>query len=212
MSWPQIARALRSAREFIDWHRRAFAALLAGIAVLAGLSSLSPHPPPSRQIWIAARDLTGGAPLTSRDVTAVAFPLADVPAGALAGSASVVGRLLAAPVRRGEPLTDVRLLAPSLLAALNRPGLVAVPVRVADGPAAAALVRSGDIVDVLGTSVADDGSQLGTTRVVVASVTVLAVPPTGDDAGLVVVAATPGQANALADATSTDRLSVVLRR
>jgi Flp pilus assembly protein CpaB len=61
----------------------------------------------------------------------------------------VLGRLVAGPVRRGEPLTDVRLLGPSLLAAVARgPDVVAVPVRFADA-GAAALLRPGDRVDVL---------------------------------------------------------------
>jgi Flp pilus assembly protein CpaB len=112
------------------------------------------------------------------------------------------------------------LLEPSLLAALGRPGLVAVPIRLADGPAAAALTRAGDLVDVLGTPGDDGGgastSTTGSTRVVASGLTVLAVPArdgSGDDgAGLVVVAATSTQAARLADAATTTRLSLALLR
>jgi hypothetical protein len=40
------------------------------------------------------------------------------------------GRTLAGPVRAGEPVTDVRLVSPSLAA--GYPGRVLVPVRIAD--------------------------------------------------------------------------------
>ena len=54
-----------------------------------------------------------------------------MPAGALRDVTALLGRVLAAPVRRGEPITDVRLVGPSLLGATTA-GLVAVPVRIAD--------------------------------------------------------------------------------
>jgi Flp pilus assembly protein CpaB len=118
-------------------------------------------------------------------------------------------------VRRGEPLTDVRLLEPALLAALPEPGLVAVPVRVADGSAAAALVHAGDVVDVL--AVADPvGGGPARPSTVAAGVRVLAVPGrdggTGDGGGLVVLATSPAQARALAQASAVTRLSLALER
>jgi pilus assembly protein CpaB len=191
--------------------RRLVAAALAGLAVLAGLRAMSPEPPPTRSIWAAARDLAGGRPLAAADLRAVALPLTAVPGGALSADVRVVGRLLAAPVRRGEPLTDVRLLEPSLLAALDHPGLVAVPVHVADGSAASALVRPGDVVDVLAAGDPTSGVASST---VAAGVQVLSVPArvstTGDGGGLVVVAVTRQQAAALAQAGATSRLSLAL--
>jgi len=44
------------------------------------------------------------------------LPRALVPAGALLLDEAALGRLVAGPVRRGEPLTDVRLLGAGLLA------------------------------------------------------------------------------------------------
>jgi pilus assembly protein CpaB len=199
--------------------RRFAAAVCIGLAVLCSLHVLHPRPPASRSVWVVAHDLAGGAPLTARDVKAERLPLPAVPRGALLASERVVGRLLAAPMRAGEPVTDVRLLEPSLLAALREPGLVAVPIRLADGPAAAALTRPGDLVDVLGT--ANDGSgdtaaTTSTTRVIASRLTVLAVPArdssSDDGAGLVVVAATDADAARLADAATTTRLSLALVR
>src|SRR3954471_15343806 len=210
----ELAELLQTARHTLDWHRRTIAAVLAGLALLASLSALAPDRPPSRMVWTAAHDLGGGAPLRGADVVLARLPLTAVPAGALQAGSTVVGRLLAAPVRRGEPLTDVRLLGPSLLAALGRPGQVAVPVRLADGAAAAALARPGEVVDVLAVGSLDDASTAQAPTVVAAAVIVLAVPGRDgtSDAGLVVVAVSPEQAAALASAATRSRLSLVLRR
>lgn len=196
--------------------RRLLAALCAGVALLAGVKAVAPPAERTVAVWVAAHDLSGGSPLTAHDLRAVALPLAAVPAGALRAGSQVAGRLLAAPMRRGEPLTDVRLLGPTLLTALPEPGLVAVPVRVADGSAAAALVHPGDVVDVL--SVGDPVSGRADPRpvTVASAVRVVAVPArasiAGDGGGLVVVAANRAQAAALAAASVGARLSLALLR
>jgi pilus assembly protein CpaB len=196
--------------------RRLLAALCAAVAVLATVKAVTPDPPRTVAVWAAARDLSGGGPLGTQDVHAVALPVGTVPAGALRAGAAVVGRLLAGPMRRGEPLTDVRLLGPSLLSALPDPGLVAVPIRVADGSAAAALVHPGDVVDVL--AVDDPATGRGSARpaTVAAGVRVIAVPAragaSGDGGGLVVLAVDRAQAASLAAASSGVRLSLALRR
>jgi Flp pilus assembly protein CpaB len=191
--------------------RRLAAAALVGVAVLAALRALAPAGPPTVAVWAAAHDLPGGRPLAAADVVAVSLPAAAVPGGALRAARPVTGRLLAAPVRRGEPLTDLRLLEPPLLAALGDDQLVAVPVRVADGPAAAALVRPGDVVDVIAATGEDTTAR---SAVVAEALRVLATPRADHGgeatAGLVVVAATRDQAAALARASTGARLSLVL--
>ena len=200
--------------EALGGRRRLVAAGFLAVGLLAGLRALSPAPAPTVTVWAAAHDLTGGRPLAGADLARVALPATTVPAGALRAGAQVVGRLLAAPVRRGEPLTDVRLLGPSLLAALPEQGLVAIPIRVADGSAAAAVVKPGDLVDVIATAdTAADGTRDPVT--VASRVQVLTVPGTGgssDGGGLVVLAATHEQAAALAQASATTRLSVTIER
>lgn len=194
--------------------RRVAAAALLAVAALATLRALSPAPPATVAVWAAAHDLTGGHPLGTGDVARLALPLAAVPTGALKATTPVLGRLLAAPMRQGEPLTDVRLLGPSLLAALPQPGLVAVPIRVADGSAAAAVVKPGDLVDVL--EVADPtAGETGGPRTVASRVQVLTVPgpgEAGDGGGLVVLAATTAQARSLAQASADARLSLTVER
>lgn len=211
----ELVTALSRAAQALGGRRRLVAAALVAIAVLAGLSAARPRPAPSAAIWVAARDLPGGQPLASTDLIARRLPVADVPAGAFRAADRITGRLLAAPVRQGEPMTDVRLLEPALLAALGRPGLVAVPVRLSDGAAAAALVHAGDVVDVLATD-DSDGRPVGKPRTVAAAVIVLSVPAvetsSDDGGGLLIVAVTEPQAGALAQAATGSRLSVTLLR
>jgi Flp pilus assembly protein CpaB len=144
-----------------------------------------------------------------------------VPDGALTEASAAQGRLLASPVRRGEPITDLRLVGPSLLTGgAEGSGLVAVGVRIADA-GMAALLRSGSVVDVLAAPLRDgfaDGfgppTGAGTAEVVASGVRVLAVPAGkrgGLEGALVLVAATEPQAARLAAAEAAGRLSIALR-
>ena len=209
-----LREGLRRIVDGVGGRRRLAAAGLVAVAVLAGLRAVTPASPPTVTVWAAAHDLSGGQPLALADLARLALPVAAVPAGALRADAPVVGRLLAAPVRRGEPLTDVRLLGASLLAALPQAGLVAVPIRVADGSAAAAVVKPGDLVDVLETADPAGGGPR-VPKTVATRIQVVAVPGPGDGAyggGLVVLAATTGQAASLAQASASARLSLTIER
>ena len=186
-------------------HRSLLSAGLAAAAVASALSVLAPPAAATVQVVTAARDLPAGTVLGPDDLSATALPAQVVPAGALTAAADVQGRLVAGPVRRGEPLTDVRLLGQGLLPA--GAGL-AVPVRLAE-PATGALVSAGDRVDVL--SAAMEGSAAA--DVVAAGLQVLSVPELGDAAGegaLIVVAASRGTAARLAAAAVSGRLSVAV--
>ena len=220
------SRWLRELRRAVSWHRRLLAAALVGAAVAATLTALAPEPPPSVAVLAAAHDLAGGAPLAAADLAEVLLPPEAVPSGALPVGQPVEGRVLAGPVRRGEALTDLRLLGPSLLERYGA-GVVAAPVRIAD-PATARLLRPGDLIDVLAaetglgaTSEAPGatGSSAPAARVIAPGVRVVAVP--ADDelgggfdvgGGALVVLATSGDVAAeLARAAVTARLSVTLR-
>lgn len=184
--------------------RGLLAAGLAAAAVASGLTALAPAPPATSTVLTAARDLAAGAVLTADDLTASSLPSALVPSGALVDVAAVAGRLVAGPVRRGEPLTDVRLLGTGLLP----PGVeVAAPVRLAE-PATGALVVAGDRVDVL--AAAPEGGRAA--EVVASGLRVLAVPAvdgSGEGALLVVAVSRPAAAR-LAAAAVTGRLSIVV--
>lgn len=204
---------LRSrATDLVQRHRRTAAAAFAAVAVILGATAMRPHPPITVRVWVAAHDLSGGAPLTAADVRAEQLPRPDVPDDALPGDREPIGLVLGAPVRRGEPLTDVRILTINLVAATGAADDLAVSVRVTDGPAAIALVKPGERISVI--AAIDPGLGIaGKARTVVQDVRVLAVPTqlTDEDGGLIIVAATPKQAKALAGISSGDRVSVAVR-
>ncbi|MFB4311257.1 SAF domain-containing protein [Actinomadura sp. GTD37] len=124
--------------------RRPLAALFAAAAAGLVLLALRPGPPPSVRVLAAARDLPAGKRLAPSDLQRVALPPSAVPAGALREGA---GRVLAGPMRRGESLTDARVIGDALLQGYG-PDTVAAPVRITD-PAAVRLLRPGDRIDVL---------------------------------------------------------------
>lgn len=199
-----LRSTVREASRTIRRHRALLAAGLAAASVATALPLLAPAAPPTLSVVTAARDLLPGTPLTATDLVAVALPVAVAPEGALTSVGDLVGRTVAGPVRRGEALTDVRLLGSSLV---RRRGTVAAPVRLAD-PATAALLRPGDRVDVLATPT-DGQAESATT--VAAGLEVLAVPAGGDGEGaLVVLAATPAVAARLAAAAVGSRISVTV--
>ena len=208
MSAPGLSRLdlLRA----VTRHRGLLAAGLAAGSVASALTVLTPTPEPGVLVLRAARDLPAGTALAAGDVVQVELPSAAVPDGALTAAPDALGRLLAAPLRRGEPLTDVRLAGTGLLGAADE-GLLAVPVRLADA-ASAALLHAGDRVDVLAAG--SGAAAAPAAQVVAASAEVLAVPAAVHDSGegaLVVLAATPQVAARLAAAAVSSRLSVALR-
>ncbi|MFC5181814.1 SAF domain-containing protein [Actinomadura harenae] len=125
--------------------RRLLAALFAALGTGLALLAIQPSAPPAIRVAVAARDLAAGAALRPGDIRIIALPPAVRPDGALRNPP--VGRVLAGAVRRGEALTDARVLGPGLLDD-QPPGMVATPIRVADSTAAR-LLHPGDRIDVL---------------------------------------------------------------
>lgn len=207
---------LHAPRQLLSRHRRWVAALLTAAAVACTLGVLRPPEPHRVPVLVAAADLTGGTPLARGDLTTLELRPAAVPRGAFQPGATVTGRLLAGPMRQGEPLTDAGLVGAPLRAGT---GLVAAPVRIAD-TGVARLLQAGDRIDVL--AAVTRGAALGEpARVVAPGVRVLAVPRPRDGAGarfagpgsgsLVLLATTPQQAARLASAGVASRLTVTLR-
>ncbi|MCW2500946.1 MAG: pilus assembly protein CpaB, partial [Frankiales bacterium] len=102
--------ALRELARAVRRHRALLAAGLVAAAVAAALPLVAPPPTATVPVLAAARDLAPGTPLVAADVVVVALPRSVVPQGVLPATARAVGRAGAGPVRRGEALTDVRLL------------------------------------------------------------------------------------------------------
>ena len=186
-------RPLRRAHRRVLLHRRPLAAVSAAGAVLVALQVTSPPPPPTVRVMTASRDLTSGTVLRPGDLTSTDFAPGSVPSGSVTNPRDVLGRTLAAPMSRGEPLTRLRTISRGLLR--GYPGTTAVPLRVTDADVVE-LMRVGDRVSFV---VADpDGRR--SPEPLVDDVPVVAVPRRADSGlssstpGRLVVAAVPSSA------------------
>jgi Flp pilus assembly protein CpaB len=191
-----------------DWSRTVAARRVAAgaLVVLAAIAALRPDPALERtDIVVAARDLAPGIELGSADVRVESRTAPTVPDGAQTDLARVVGATLAGPARRGEPLTDVRLLGPRLAESAAGPNARIVPLHL-DDTALLDLIRPGDVVDVLGAG-ADGGVGADAQPAVVATdavVVLVSQKPTGAGSGgdrVVLVALPAHEANEVAAAT-----------
>jgi pilus assembly protein CpaB len=205
----------------IGRHRRWVSAGCVGLAAAIAVSALAPAPPPGEFVLTTARNLAPGAVLGASDLRLVRFARAQLPDGVLTSPAAAIGHRLAGAMRRGEPLTDVRLDDGFVLADPGA-GLVATTVRLAD-LRAAELLEPGTRIDVLaaaGATLDSTSTVLEPAAVVAHDVTVIELPavtaagatdtdPLGQDGALVVLATTPEQARLLAQAQVSDRLSAV---
>jgi Flp pilus assembly protein CpaB len=137
-----------------DWSRTLLARRIAaaGLVVLAGVAALRPDPDGERApVLVAAHDLSPGAALSADDLLLEKRLVPTIPDGAQSEIDTVVGSTLAGPARRGEVLTDVRLLGRRLAESAAGPGARIVPVHPVDS-ALTDLVRPGDVVDVVAAS------------------------------------------------------------
>jgi Flp pilus assembly protein CpaB len=214
------ARQRPRGRRFAGWlnrNRRLAVALLLCAAAGIAVHQLTPAPARTVSVLAAARDLPAGATLNGSDAVPVNVPPAVVPDGTFTDSAGVSGRQLAAPLRKGQLLTDAQLVGPGLLTGAP-PGSAAVPLRMAD-PSSIQLVSPGQLVNVVLTS-GNGYEQASASKVLARSVPVLWTSgqesqggqwlAAGDSDGLLVVAATPDQASALAGASTQGKLFFVL--
>jgi pilus assembly protein CpaB len=187
--------------------RRATAAVLVGVAAVL---ALTPATGSAVAVVVAARDLAPGTVLEAREVMMRGLPAPVVPEGAARTPVSVLGRTLAAPVRRGEPLTDVRLTGLELARTVSAgPDAVSVPLRLAD-PDVATLLHPGATVDVVTV-----GERQDEPVVLARSARVLAVLEAGTHSGmrdgrLVLVALDPVAATRVAAASLSQTLTVTV--
>jgi hypothetical protein len=141
----------------------------AALVVLAGVAALRSDPAGDlAEVVVAAHDLTPGSALTTGDVRIEKRLATTVPDGSQANLDAVVGSTLASPTRRGEVLTDVRLLGSRLAESTAGPGARIVPLHLADS-ALIDLVRVGDVVDILAAPATDARADSQTVTKVVAT-------------------------------------------
>jgi Flp pilus assembly protein CpaB len=197
-----------------DWSRTLLARRIAaaGLVVLAGVAALRPNPDGERaQVVVAARDLSPGAALTADDLRLEKRLTPTIPDGAQSDIDTVVGSTLAGPARRGEVLTDVRLLGRRLAESAAGPGARIVPVHPVDS-ALADLVRPGDVVDIVAASAASSQStaKAVATGAIVVLVSAKQKAQTTTNDRVVLVALPAASAIAVAGAALTQTVTLTL--
>ena len=197
---PDVTRTARARR------------LAAGLLVmLAGVAALRPDAGDvQREVAIAARDLRPGTPLTADDVRMENRSAATLPDGAHTDLA-IIGSTLAGPARRGEVLTDARVLGPRLAGLSAGRDARVVPLHLADA-AVLDLIRTGDVVDILGAPSADANAR---PRVIATNAVVVLVSATAKTIGssndrVVLVALPAAAAHALAGATLVQTVTLTI--
>ena len=182
------------------------------LVVLAGFAALRPDPADAQvDVIVAAHDLSPGTALAADDVHVVSRSAVTLPDGALADLSTVIGATLAGPARRGEVLTDARVLGSPLAGLTAGPDARIVPLHLADA-AVLDLIRSGDVVDVLGAQAAGTDAE---PRVVARDAIVVLVSAKPKNAGpgndrVVLVALPAGAAHALAGATLVQTVTLTI--
>ncbi|TDO18865.1 flagellar basal body P-ring formation chaperone FlgA [Mycobacterium sp. BK086] len=183
-----------------------------GLVVLAGVAALRPDPGDQMSdVVVAAHDLGPGLALSDSDVRIEKRSAATIPDGAQTGTGTVVGATLAGPARRGEVLTDVRVLGSRLSGLTAGPDARVVPLHLADA-AVLDLIRPGDVVDVMGA--ADAGTEAKPTLAASDAVVVLVSPKQkaagAGDERVVLVALPAAAAHALAAATLVQTVTLTI--
>ncbi len=206
-----VARLPRWGLRLLRRHRRLLAVLALAAAAGTATRAATAAPPAGVPVVVADADLAAGTALTDADLRVVDLPPAAVPDGVVDEPA---GSTLAAPVRAGEPVTDVRVRGRGVLAGAP-PGTVATTVLLPE-PLTADLLEPGDAIDLLAPGPVELGGSEAA-RVVATGAVVLDVRlpegdllGTGDQAALALVAVRPEQARAVAGAQAAGPLSVVL--
>jgi Flp pilus assembly protein CpaB len=205
-------RVLDDLRRRILVHRRLLGALLAGLATWLVVQAATAPPPGTVPVWTARHDLPSGTVLTRADLSRTDFAPGSVPAAAVGSPGAVLGRTLATPLGRGEPITPSHLTGSESLA--GYPGRSAVAVRVPDAEVVALLTPGQQV-----TLVATDPQGGGAPQRVVDDAAVLAVPRVAEGTGggalsgrLVVFAVPADRADDVAAAATSRYLTVVWNR
>lgn len=207
-----LNRISRAARP--DYARTAMARRIAAglLVVLAAVTALKPDPDREQcDVVVAVRDLSPGVTLSADDVVLRKRPTVTIPDGAATAMDVVVGKTLAGPSRRGEVLTDARVLGSRLTGLAAGPDARVVPLHLADA-AVLDLIRPGDVVDVLGAPSAETDAhpRVLAGNAVVVLVSAAATTPGAGNERVVLIALPAPAANALAGATLVQTVTLTI--
>lgn len=205
----RLSQALRP-----DWVRteRARRLTAGALVLLAAVAAIRPDPGDDLvEVVVASHDIAPGKVLTDGDVTVESRSARTIPDGAATDRSALVHNALAGPARRGEILTDVRLLGSRLTEAAAGPDARIVGVHPAD-TALADLIHPGDVVDVVTASPDESTEPPNPPRVLAGGGIVVLVSDNHNHDDRVVLIALPATAAvAVAGATLTQAVTLTLR-
>lgn len=196
---------ITSAFALLSLKRRMIAALLAVVGVLLLVGTFHGSSGATVKTLVATHEIVSGAVIATKDVSLRDLPIHLVADGSLHSTSDAIGQIAVGAIRRGEVITDARVVAPSLL---GDDGMVAIAITL-NNSANAQLVHAGDRVDVLvsqGGAIATDGATPA--RIVASDVEVLSTK-SHEQSGVVVLAVSAKDAQAIAGVE--DRITLVLR-
>jgi Flp pilus assembly protein CpaB len=183
-----------------------------GLVLLSAIAAMRPDPGDRRfDVVVAAHDLSPGLALSAADLALEKRSATTVPDGAQTAIDAIVGSTLAGPTRRGEVLTDARVLGSRLAGLTAGPDARVVPLHLADA-AVLDLIRPGDVVDVMGA--AETGGDAKPALAAADALVVLVSPKqkaagAGDDR-VVLVALPAAAAHSLAAATLVQTVTLTI--
>lgn len=170
---------------------------------------------------VAAFDIDYGTKIAPEMVKQVAWPVGSLPEGVYTQTTDAIGKVAAAAIAKGEPITArraVESLAGSTLASLIEAGKRAMTIRVNDVIGVAGFLLPGNRVDVLATPRPIGGNQQPKTETIVENLKVLAVDQQArinqEDPVIVravTVEVTPAEAEVIVQATNAGEVQLVLR-
>lgn len=185
------------------------------LVLLAAAAALRPDPAGRySDVAVALADLRPGVPLTADDVRLEKRSAATLPDGVQTDLSRIIGATLAGPARRGEVLTDARVLGPRLAGLSAGPDARVVPLQL-DDDGVLDVIRPGDVVDVLGAPADAVGASRSAARVLAAGAVVVLVtaPPNGTMGGggrVVLVALPVREATMLAGASLVQAVTLTI--
>lgn len=202
-------------KRFLLRRRRLLAALLCCAAAGTAVQALLPPETGELSLVVAAADIPAGTVLTEQDLRTAMVPATAAPPGSFTLSAQAAGHRLATPLKQGSPVLETSLVGTGLLTGAP-PGSVAVAVRPAD-PALVHLLTPGQLVDVVLAN-PDAQPNPGGPALLAAGAPILWTAVDGDSAwpgstetgALVVLAAAADQAAALAAASGSGQVHLIL--
>ncbi|KAA0023787.1 SAF domain-containing protein [Antrihabitans cavernicola] len=197
------------------WARTIIARRVAAAALVALAVALFFRGDPRSQLTptvVAAHDLQPGRIVTADDIRIAEYSSGIHPEGAASSMDAVVGKTVAGATRRGEPITDARVLGPRLAAvSVGTTESRVVPLRLADA-GVAELLREGDRVDIFTAAEHADPAAPNGPTMIAADAAVVLVSPTDSGRGakerVVMVALPTGDAGKVAAASLTSALTV----